>query len=92
VRRRDTSPRLGAFFSRMAGSGIGGSFRAAARDVLGFGRKGVDHDLANEVAADHQITESENAWLQAQVDGNNQLDVLDKALLRFIAQEERRTA
>jgi len=88
----DTSPRLGAFFSRMAGSGIGGSFRAAARDVLGFGRKGVDHDLANEVAADHQITESENAWLQAQVDGNNQLDVLDKALLRFIAEEERRAA
>jgi hypothetical protein len=87
-----TTPRLGAFFGRMAGSDIGGSFRDAARDVLGFGRKGAERDRAGEVAADRRITESEDAWLQAQVDGNHQLDALDKALLRFIAEEERRAA
>jgi hypothetical protein len=88
----DTSPRLGAFLGRMAGSNIGGSFREAARDVLGFGRKGSGRDLGAEMAADQRITESEDAWLQAQVDANNQLDVLDKALLRFIAEEERKPA
>lgn len=86
----DSSPRLGAFFRRMGSSDLGGNFRDAAAGVLGFGRKGTARDLAGEVAADQRITESEDAWLQQQVDANAQLDVLDQALLKFIAEEERK--
>ena len=86
----DATPRLGAFFGRMARSDLGDNIRLAAGGVLGFGKKGVARDLAGEVAADQRITESEDAWLQGQVDANHQLDALDKALLRFIAQEERK--
>lgn len=85
----DATPRLGAFFGRMAKSDLGDNVRQAVGGVLGFGRKGVQRDLAGEVAADQRITESEDAWLQGQVDANQQLDVLDKALLKFIAEAER---
>lgn len=84
----DATPRLGAFFGRMAKADLGGSFSDAASRVLGFGRKGAGRDLAAEVAQDRRVTEIEDAWLQAQIEGNNQLDPLDKALLRFIATEE----
>ena len=84
----DTTPRLGAFFGRMAKSDIGGSFVEAAGRVLGFGRKGAAEDLDAEVAEDNRITESENVWLQQQVEANHQLDALDKALLRFVALQE----
>ncbi len=86
----DATPRMGAFFGRMAKSDVGGSFADAAGRVLGFGRKGTRRDLAGEVAADAKVTESEYAWLQAQVENNRQLDELDKALLRFVAAEEQR--
>jgi len=86
----DATPRLGAFFGRMGRSDLGGNFRDAAAGVLGFGRKGTSRDLAGEVAADQRITESEDAWLQQQVDANQQLDLLDKALLKFIGTEERK--
>lgn len=85
----DATPRLGAFFSRMAGSAIGGNLAEAAGRVLGFGRKGEERDLSAEAACDQRITELEDAWLQQQVDANHQLDALDKALLRFIAAQER---
>lgn len=81
----DNHPRVGRFFGRMAGAGLGQGFG----EVLGFGRKGVVRDRTAEVAAAHRITESEEAWLQQQVDANHQLDDLEKALLRFIAREER---
>lgn len=81
----DNHPRVGSFFGRMARADLGQSFG----QVLGFGRKGVVRDRAAEVAAAHKISESEEAWLQQQVDANHQLDDLEKALLRFIAKEER---
>ena len=83
----DTTPRVGAFFGRMAKAEMGSS---TAR-VLGFGRKGVtaaEHDAA--VNADKKITEVEDAWLQAKIEADGSLDPLEKALLRFIAEEERR--
>lgn len=83
----DNTPRFGGFFGRMAKADIGSGFGRA----LGFGRKGVtreDHDA--EVSAARQITESEEAWLQHQIDGDHVFDDLEKALLRFIAEEERR--
>ena len=86
----DATPRMGAFFGRMAKADLGGSFADAAGRVLGFGRKGVSRDLTAEVADDARITEVEDAWLQQQVDANHELDALDKALLRFIAEAERK--
>lgn len=83
----DNTPRIGGFFGRMAKADIGSGFGK----VLNFGRKGVtreDHDA--EVAAARKITESEDAWLQHQIDGDHVFDELEKALLRFIAEEERR--
>lgn len=85
----DATPRLGAFLGRMAKSDLASNFRQAASGLPGFGKRGVTRDLAGEVAADQRITESENAWLQQRVDANHQLDELDKALLRFIAEAER---
>ena len=82
----DSTPGIGAFFGRMAKADIA----SGLGKVLGFGRKGVaapSHDA--QVAAERKITEAEDAWLQHQIDGNNQLDELDKALLRFIAENER---
>lgn len=88
----DSTPRIGGFFGRMVRADIGD---AAAR-VLGFGRKGTGpanstsaaHDA--EVGAARKVTESEDAWLQSHIDGDRQLDDLEKALLRFIAEDERR--
>lgn len=82
----DATPRVGSFFGRMARSDSGEGF---AR-VFGFGRKGVTVDRAAQEAADQRITESEDAWLQQQVDANHQLDALERQLLRFLAEEERR--
>ncbi len=84
----DNTPRIGAFFGRMASSHADGSFAEAASKVLGFGRKNAARDHAAEAAADRRVTELEDAWLQQQVDANHQLDELDKALLRFIAAEQ----
>jgi len=86
----DTTPRMGAFFGRMAKADLGGSFSDAAGRVLGFGRKGAGRDHAAAVADDARITEEEEAWLQGKVEANRELDSLDKALLRFLAAEERR--
>jgi hypothetical protein len=82
----DTIPRVGAFFGRMAKAEFGKGVSA----VLGFGRKGVaaaEHNT--EVAGANNVTETEDAWLQAKIDADGSLDPLEKALLRFIAEEER---
>ena len=88
----DNTPRIGAFFGRMAKADIA----SGASRVLGFGCKGAvpadkygaEHDA--EVGAARTVTETEDAWLQGQIDGDRALDDLEKALLRFIAEEERR--
>ena len=84
----DTTPRVGGFFGRMAKADSG---EGLAR-VLGFGRKGAAVDRGAAVASAHRITEIEDAWLQQQIDANHQLDPLERALLRFIAEEEQRGA
>lgn len=87
----DAMPRVGSFLGRMARAQIGGGLADAAREAFGFGRKGRDQggrDHAGEAAADAQLTETENAWLQAQVDADSHFDELDRALLRFLAEAE----
>ncbi|MBC2670564.1 hypothetical protein ACFOON_10585 [Novosphingobium piscinae] len=82
----DHTPRVGGFLGRVAQSAPGEGF---AR-VLGFGRKGATVDRAAEAAVAHRVTEAEDAWLQQWIDSDGQLDPLERALLRFIAAEERR--
>lgn len=86
----DVTPRIGGFFGRMAKSDFGANLAEQTGRALGFGRKGADSDHAAQVSAAYKVTESENAWLQGQVDGDKQFDPLEQALLRFIAEEERR--
>lgn len=79
----DTTPRVGRFFGRMAVSSVDGTL---AR-VLGFGKKGVAKPTREqEVAAAHEITATENAWLQARFDADGQMDELEKALLKFLSE------
>ncbi len=82
----DTTPRVGGFFGRMAKAELGKGVSA----VLGSGRKGVTAAAHNTaVAGANKVTEVEDAWLQAKIDADGSLDPLEKALLRFIAEEER---
>ncbi|WP_298198748.1 hypothetical protein [Novosphingobium sp.] len=83
----DNTPRIGGFMTRAAQSLADGS----VLKVRSFGRKGVSeaqHDA--RVAAANRVTAAEDAWLQAKIDGDGQLDPLERALLRFLAEEERR--
>lgn len=86
----DATPRLGGFFGRMAKSDLGDNFAMATRRVLGFGRKGTAaEDAVRAEAASRAVTESEDAWLQGKVDADGAFDPLEKALLRFLAEDSR---
>ncbi|HEY6868450.1 MAG TPA: hypothetical protein VI199_01725 [Novosphingobium sp.] len=85
----DNHPRVGSFFGRMTRADGEQAFGRGFGQILGFGRKGAGRDRAAERAVAHKLSDSEEAWLQQQVDANHQLDDLEKALLRFIAREER---
>ncbi len=78
------TPSLLRFAVRMARSdvesGIGHTFRTL------FGRKGLGK--APEVQAAAEVTTEENTWLQGQIDGNDQVDEYDEALLVFLAEEK----
>jgi len=78
----DTHSSVGGFLGRM--------FRS--NPATGFGdvfakHETVDRDAA--VAADRAIDPAENAWLQSEIDADNQRDPLEEALLAFIADESR---
>ena len=51
-----------------------------------FGRKQADTpDLDARIAAEADITASEQSWLDAQVEANGEIDEYDRALLHFLA-------
>lgn len=80
----DRSSHIGRFFARMAkvnASGLAQSVRQ-----VGFGRKKPLRDFAGEVARDHEVTDAENLWLQARIDADEQIDPLEQALLKFLAE------
>lgn len=80
----DRTSHIGKFFGRMARVD-GTAFAQAIREV-GFGRKQPDRDVAGEAAADHAVTDAENLWLQARIDADGQVDALEQALLKFLAE------
>lgn len=80
----DRSSHIGKFFGRMArvnGTGFAQAFRE-----VGFGRKQPGRDIAGEAARDHAVTDAENLWLQARIDNDGQVDALEQALLKFLAE------
>lgn len=80
----DRTSHVGGFLGRMAKVN-GNGLASATREVL-FGRKGVARDVAAEAHGDAQVTDLERLWLDAQIDGDDTLDPLEQALLRFLQQ------
>ena len=87
---RDRAAQLDTFMNDTHSSVIG--FLGRMNPVQGFGEvfgkhETVDRDAA--VAADRAIDPAETAWLNAEIDADNQRDPLEEALLAFIADESR---
>jgi len=77
----DDSVSIGGFLKRMAGSNIKGAFG----DVFGKKDAGPTHE--EKVAEDRNIDMAENDWLAARIDADHNTDELEKALLKFVAEE-----
>ena len=80
LRPRDSSSSTGRFLARMA-RGVPSGFG------LIFGNKAHTPSREQQVAGAHEVTGDENAWLDAQVHANGEVDEYDRALLAFIAEE-----
>ena len=78
----DSAVSIGGFFARMAQSNPLTGFSSL------FDREPEAADLDDAVAAEHEVTTIEQAWLQGQIDANGQVDEFDQALLDFLAEEE----
>ncbi len=81
----DSRSSLGGFFARMGKSSLRDNFFDTIGQVLGGEPKGPDHDA--EVAGARKVDFDEQAWLEARIDGNGQVDEYDQALLDFLAEE-----
>jgi hypothetical protein len=78
----DGSSSIGRFMLRMARgtpSGFG----------LAFAREDAEPSREQRVAEAREVTGEEDAWLDAQVHANGEIDEYDRALLAFIAEEFR---
>lgn len=75
----DTDSGVGRFMARMV--------KAVPNSAgIVFGRKQADTpDLDARIAAEADITASEQSWLDAQVKANGEIDEYDRALLHFLA-------
>lgn len=78
----DSAVSIGGFFARMAHSNPLTGFANL------FGREPEAVDLDEAVAAEHEVTTIEQAWLQGQIDANGQVDEFNQALLDFLAEED----
>jgi len=76
----DNKANIGRFMGRMAQS---------APNAFGkvFGRKGVQPSRFEQDAQAAAITDGEQAWLDAQIAANGEVDAFDQALLEFLAEE-----
>ena len=76
----DTSSNIGRFLGLMARGAPGGF-------GLVFGRKPSALSREEQVAEAHDVTGEENAWLDAHIQADGQVDEYERALLAFIAEE-----
>jgi len=81
-----SAPGIGGFFRRMfdsiGHSGLGDGFAAMREEAA------PPRHIELEVADAAEVTSAEQAWLQANLDADGELDELEKALLDFLAEEE----
>jgi hypothetical protein len=77
----DTAGSIGSFFARMADTSVSDLREAFADDDADY----LDFD--EQAAEAEAVTSSEQAWLQAHLDADGQLDELEQALIDFIAEE-----
>ncbi len=77
----DNSVSVGGFFKRMAVSDISGAFGKV------FGEKDTGRSHEEKVAEDRKLDPLENDWLSARIDADHEIDELEKALLKFVAEE-----
>lgn len=76
---------IGGFFGRMGKSAINENFYQTVGRV--FGRKSHGTDLEAEAGKAAEVTAGEQMWLEAELEGNGQIDDYDQALLDFLAEE-----
>ncbi|QJB70035.1 hypothetical protein [Parasphingorhabdus halotolerans] len=82
----DNKPGIGGFFSRMKSSDIGGAFKDVfGGDIFGDGAQAKNHVAAVEEA--RAIDTDEQKWLRERIEADQTTDLLEKALLEFIAEE-----
>ncbi|MBX7482190.1 hypothetical protein [Qipengyuania qiaonensis] len=86
---RERASELQAFMNDTA-SGVGGflgKMAVSAPNAFGivFGRKDAGPAREEHVAAAHELTASENEWLNAKFAVNGRIDAYEKALLDFLA-------
>lgn len=86
---RDRAAELENFMSDSASS-VSRFLRRMARALphgtdVTLGRKHGEPGIAARVANEAEITASEKAWLDAQVEANGEIDEYDRALLHFLA-------
>lgn len=76
----DNKVRVGGFMGRMA---------QHAPNAFGavFGRKREEPARTEQVAADAEVTDVEQAWLDQQIASSGEVDQYDQALMEFIAEE-----
>ncbi|MEL6878512.1 MAG: hypothetical protein AAGL68_10500, partial [Pseudomonadota bacterium] len=52
-----------------------------------FGKKAASTDYAADAAAGNIVTDQEDAWLQAMIDDDGEIDAIEKRLIQRIAEE-----
>jgi hypothetical protein len=75
----DTRHGIGRFLGRLARADVNAGFQSTFDSS-----EGIDRNAAVAVAAAEEITSSEKAWLQTQLDADGRIDEYEQALLDFL--------
>jgi hypothetical protein len=83
----DHRPSLGRFAARMAKSTVSGNFFDSIGYALGMKDGDEGPSIDERVEADRAVTTNEQMWLEGKIDGNDQVDEYDQAVLDFLEEE-----
>lgn len=82
---KDSGSSVGGFFGRMAKSTVKENFYGIVGEV--FGKKDADPSVDALADAAEKVDTTEQMWLEDRIDGNEQVDEYDLALLYFLEEE-----
>ncbi|MBV1916713.1 MAG: hypothetical protein KUG65_01420 [Sphingomonadaceae bacterium] len=82
---RDHKSSVGGFFGRMAKSTLKENFYGVAGEVFGAKESAPSHGQRADEA--REVDDSEQMWLEDQIDSNGEVDEYDRALLAFLEEE-----